>query len=326
MSKTDEVIHIHSVDELEYFLKPIYIIDDYTIDYDTYNSFMNNILNIVRGSYPIYECRTYPVKFKFSVTDKDTYELELRRFLINVILWYPFVELHGLLTIDKSFILSCDKNGIPINEYINNKLIKILREYQVKPTKTDHIISDVLHNLRSISIDFSLILGLNFSAKTFIDMYKNPEIKEIMEVTFDESMQPHEIEKKLQELQDRQIDIYKSIPDNPIGVILSSKTGIKTKQLTEFSISIGLKPSIEGVTIPKPIENSTLIKGLDRPSYLYIDATGARKSLVMNKKVINGLLLHIVIYVINLFNCWELLLRDRYCNHYINGYNRSVMA
>ena len=46
------------------------------------------------------------------------------------------------------------------------------------------------------------------------------------------------------------------------------------KQLAEFTISEGLKPSLEGVTIPMPIENSTLLRGLDRPSYLYIDATG----------------------------------------------------
>ena len=46
------------------------------------------------------------------------------------------------------------------------------------------------------------------------------------------------------------------------------------KQFTEFTVSEGLKPSLEGITIPLPIENSTLLRGLDRPSYLYIDATG----------------------------------------------------
>ena len=54
------------------------------------------------------------------------------------------------------------------------------------------------------------------------------------------------------------------------------------KQLREFTISEGLKPTLSGETIPKPIENSTILRGLDRPSYLYIDALGARKSLVIN--------------------------------------------
>lgn len=288
MDEEPEVRHIHNTDELAYFMKPLYIIEDYTVDYDTYNLFMEEILNLVRGSFPIYECRTYPVHFKFTKEDTKTYSLELRKFLVNIILWYPFVEIHDIVDIDESFILPCNQVGIPINEYINYKLIYILNKYQVKPTKRDHIISDVLYNLRKISIDFSLILGLNFSVKTFLDMYQRDDIKEIMESRFDSSMQPHEIETKLQELQDREVDIYKSIPDNPIGVILSSKTGIKTKQFAEFTISIGLKPTIEGITMPVPIENSTLIKGLNKPSYLYIDAVGARKSLVMNKKVMGN--------------------------------------
>lgn len=60
---------------------------------------------------------------------------------------------------------------------------------------------------------------------------------------------------------------------------------ILTKQFAEFTIAQGLKPSLEGVIMPVPIENSTLIRGLDRPSYLYIDASAARKSLILNKTV-----------------------------------------
>ena len=129
-------------------------------------------------------------------------------------------------------------------------------------------------------------MGLNFSALTFIEMYENnEEVRDIMETKFDEKLQPYEIEQELSSLQAREIDIYKNTPGNPIGVILKTGTGIKNKQFAEFTISEGLKPSLEGVTIPEVIENSTLLKGLDRPSYLYIDATGARKSLVMSKKV-----------------------------------------
>ena len=58
-----------------------------------------------------------------------------------------------------------------------------------------------------------------------------------------------------------------------------------TKQFGEFTVAQGLKPSLDGVIMPIPIENSTLIRGLDRPSYLYIDASAARKSLILNKTV-----------------------------------------
>lgn len=60
---------------------------------------------------------------------------------------------------------------------------------------------------------------------------------------------------------------------------------ILTKQFAEFTIAQGLKPTLDGVIMPVAIENSTLIRGLDRPSYVYIDASAARKSLILNKTV-----------------------------------------
>lgn len=275
----EEVPYIHNTKELSMWIRPLYIIENYTQNYDDYNNFRMKLLNVVRGCYPIKKCREYPIRFKFYAKDKKEYTLQLRHFYINVVLWNPFVELHGLDVLDESFILDCENNIPNIDDYINYKLIMTLRDYHVKSTTVNNSISHVLYNLRLISIDFSIILGLNFSAKTFLDMYeKNEEIRDIMEVHFAKNLQPHEIEQELQELQDREIDIYKAEHDNPIGVILRAKTGVKTKQFAEFTISEGLKPSLDGVTIPLPIENSTLLKGLDRPSYLYLDALGSRKS------------------------------------------------
>lgn len=282
----EQVPYIHNTKELSMWTRPLYVLDNYMVDYDTYNDFMTKLMNILKGCFTIRQCREFPIHFKFYAKEKKEHVLEFRHFCINMILWYPFVELNDLNVLDESFILDCHSEIPNIEEYINYKLITVLRDYHVKSTTINFAISEVLYNLRKISIDFSLILGLNFSAPTFFDMYNNhEEIREIMEVSFPENTQPHEIEQHLQELQDREIDIYKSIPDNPIGVVLRSGSGIKYKQFAEFTISEGLKPSLEGVTIPKPIENSTMLRGLDRPSYLYIDAMGSRKSLIMNKKV-----------------------------------------
>jgi hypothetical protein len=250
---------------------------------EMYETFLKQIMNLIKASYTIRPCREYPIRFKFYEKDKKEFTLELRHFAINLILWNPFVELNELEVLDESFILDCNTEIPTIENYINDKLITVLREYHVKNTTINYRISDVLYNLRRISIDFSLIMGLNFSAATFFDMYEqNDEIRDMMEITFDENLQPHDIEQKLSELQDREISIYRNTPGNPVGVLLNAKTGVKAKQFTEFTVSEGLKPSLEGVTIPKPIENSTLLRGLDRPSYLFLDAVGARKSLKCN--------------------------------------------
>ena len=292
MSRFDlvtDVPVIHNREELAQWLRPLYIIDDILVDDDTYNNMRSCILNLVRGSFTIRACREYPIKFKFNKKDKEEYQLELRDFLINLILFEPFIELYGLDVLDKSYIFDC-KTGIPnIENYINNKIILTLKDYQVKNTYLNIRISNVIYNLRMISVDFSQILGLNFNIFTFADMYSsNTEIRDIMETKFDESLQPYEIEAQLKELQNREMQIYKDLPDNELGAILRSATGVKPKQFTEFTIAGGLKPTIDGYTIPEVIQNSILIGGLDRPSYFYIDAGGANKSLIMNKRVMGS--------------------------------------
>lgn len=292
MSRFDlvtDVPVIHNKEELAQWLRPLYIIDDILVDDDTYNNTRSCILNLVRGSFTIRACREYPIKFKFNKKDKEEYQLELRDFLINLILFEPFIELYGLNVLDKSYIFDC-KTGIPnIENYINNKIILTLKDYQVKNTYLNIRISNVIYNLRMISVDFSQILGLNFNIFTFADMYSsNTEIRDIMETKFDESLQPYEIEAQLKELQNREMQIYKDLPNNELGAILRSATGVKPKQFTEFTIAGGLKPTIDGYTIPEVIQNSILIGGLDRPSYFYIDAGGANKSLIMNKRVMGS--------------------------------------
>lgn len=278
---------INNRNDLKQWLKPLYIISEYLIDTDTYNIFLNKIFNIIKGCFDIRECREYKVKFKFYKNDKATHELELRHFGINLILWYPFIEINDIEIMNESFILDCYKDIPNINDYINEKLISQLRECHVKNTKINYAISEVLYNLRDkISGDFSLILGLNFSAPTFINLYNtSKEMRDMMEYQFPEDMQPYEIESLLDKFEKREIEIMESDPNNPIGIILRAGSGIKKKQLREFTISEGLKPTITGETLPLPIQNSTVYKGLTKPSDLYTDGMGARKSLVTNKKV-----------------------------------------
>lgn len=289
---TFDVPFIHNVQEMRQWMSPVYIIEEHTKDYETYIVFRQKLYNILKGCYTIQNCRNAKIRFKFTKDSKEEYELPFKLFIINIILWYPFVELHGLDVLDESFILK-DPETIPdIEDFINEKLIKTLKEYHIKTSKTNYAISEVLFNLRAISIDFSIILGLDFSIPMFTKLYnENKRIQEIMECSFEETMQPHEVEQELSSYQQEFIEIITEKKDCHLGIVLRAKTGIKPKQLSEFAISEGLKPDLTGQTIPVPIQNSTLIKGTDRPSYHYIDATGARKSLrITNIKIITGLL------------------------------------
>lgn len=277
---------IHNTDELEEHLRSLYIIENYLIDSDTYAAFTEQISNIVKGCFSIRECREYPVKFKFYKQEKETHVLELRHFLINIFLWSPLVEINDPKALDESFICDCRESIPKIDDYINNVLIATLRDYHIKSTKINFSISNVIYSLRSINLDYSDVLNLTFDMKTFLDMYNNNKrFHEIMNYDYPDKLQPYEVEQILKNLEKEFIDLLKSEKENPIGTILRSGTGIKHKQLVEFAVSQGLKPTLTGETIPIQVKNSILINGTDRPSYWYINAIGARKSLVMNKKV-----------------------------------------
>ena len=276
---------INNTKELKAWLKDVYVLDDYLESYEQYRIFQTKIYNILKGCFVIPQCRDYPIKFKFTANSKE-YVLPLRLFIINTILWYPFVELHGMNVLDESFIIFNPEVLPSIENYLNDNLISILSEYHVKSSKMNYAISEVLFNLRNISNDYSIILGLDFSIPMFTKLYsENDRIREIMECHFEDNAQPHEIEQELGVLEKEFINIITGMKDNHLGIALRAQTGIKHKQLTEFAISEGLKPDISGRTIPIPIQSSTLIGGTNTPSAQYIDAAAARKSLIMNKKV-----------------------------------------
>ena len=279
---------IENAEKLRGKLRAMYVIEEYTKSASDYIHFQETLYTLLKGCIEHKECRELPVKFKFYLKDKEIHTLQFRHFIINVMLWYPFVNLHGIRDVlDKSFIMDCFHDIPKITEYINEHIISVLRDYSIKNIIVNRSVSEVLYNLRRISIDFSLIMGLTISSETFLQVYdENTRMREIMETNFPMNMQPADIEDEMNHLMNEEIDIFKGMKNNPIGVILRAGTGLKTKQLFEFTGAMGLKPDLAGVTIPIPISSSTLLRGLDRPSYHYIDALGARKSLIMNKKVI----------------------------------------
>jgi len=284
-----EVPFIHNRYELAELLAPLYIIEDYQSSYEVYDAFFHRIYNIIKGCFTIQVCREYPVRFKFYRTDEETHTVQLRVFVLCLMAWRPFVELNGIHVLDKEFIINPEVDIPALDDFTNNKIILPLREHQVKSTSVNYATSEVGHLFRSISLIFSDIMGISFGTYDFLEMYKNnPKIRSLMDCGFSDLAQPHDIEKRLDANREALISELKSIPDNGIGIILRSGTGIKHKQLSEFMLAEGLKPSLEGNTIPIAIENSTIRGGLDRPSYLYIDGTGARKSVVTNKRVMGN--------------------------------------
>lgn len=278
----DIVPVIKDVKTLKKYLRPLYIINDFQSSYNTYENFIYSIRNIVRACFVrSKECREYPVKFKFYRDTKETYTMELRHFLYNIYLWFPFCVLNDVEVLDKSFIL--DKKDIPhLDDYINEKIISCLRSYNVKQRIINRNVSVVNKLIRSISLDFSDLMNLTFSDVDFFIMWENPEYRKLMEYQSPPGAQPMEIEQKLNQYQEKLIELLRNDMDNPLGQIIRAGTGLKHKQLVEMLIALSMKPTLDGEVMPYSIDNSSLVGGLDRASYMFIDATAARIPLIMN--------------------------------------------
>ena len=270
-----------TVNGLKQHINPLYVIDSYCDSKESYEAFKERMLYTVCSCFRSLHLIKYPIRFKFYKDDKETHELELRRFLVNMFIWYPLVELQGIKVADSSFILK-EEDILHINDFIFNTVIKAMMKWHIDQTTINHYAADIIYDLSSISLCFSLIMSLHFSDHTFIQMYD--EFKDLFEMTFEDGLQPFEIEERLKYAENELVRRLTADPTNPFGVILRVGSGMKIKQLRELLVSVGLRPTLNNEIITKPIENSLLVGGLDRPSYIYIDANGARKPLLANNK------------------------------------------
>lgn len=276
--------HIQNIiDELS---NNIIIIEHVADDVKKYKKTIEKYYDYIKQGFEYKELRTCPVYFKFfDREDSYIHQLQLRHFVTNLMFWEPMVRIGMFEKMDETYIVDCTKISADlIKEYIDNKIIIPFRTV-VGNRKLNKIIHDMIYNLSRISTDFNIILGLSINVETFIDLSnRNPRFNEIIRTKIDENMQPNEIEKYLDDLLEEQVQILKT-EDNLLKPILITRAGIKEKQLAEFSINGGLKPDLDGNTIPIPINSNFLVGGLGNITNYYIDALGGRKSAIMNKTV-----------------------------------------
>lgn len=295
---TEELVpEIKDEVELEQHLQPLYVIADYMDSKEHYIKFKDDIYRTMKGCYEKESCRHHPIRFKFYVNDEKTFELPFNNFITLSILLYPIVFLSDIRDVmDESFIPNFPDDITNIDDYINYKLIDTLRDNDVPSTVMNDSISNVIYDLRQISPDFAEIMGVNFSLEMFIELYNNyKEVRDIMETSPEGLSQSKDIEELADRKQKELVRAVSAIPKrktkkgyyiyNNLGMVLRAKTGIKIKQLGEYTIFQGLKPDIEGRVIQYPITTSTLIGGLRKPGDQFIDSGAGRKSLIMNKIV-----------------------------------------
>lgn len=244
-----------------------------TEDKKNYKEFLEKYYDYLRQGFEVKELRTCKVYFRFSDDENALVEsLELRRFVTNLIFWEPLVKFGMGNTLDRERIVDCTRLTTDlIKDFIDKYIITPCKKH-ISNKKLNIAIHDLIFNLTKISTDFNSLLAMSINVETFINLAnRNPRFNEIIRTKIDPSMQPNEVEAHLDAIMHEEINILKH-EDNSLKPILNSGTGIKDKQLLEFSVNGGLKPDLNDNTIPIPINANFVVGGLSNVSNYYLDS------------------------------------------------------
>lgn len=277
-----EVEQYHYFDT--YLNDTIFIVHDICQTKQTFNETFKQLYDFLKQGFELPEVRRHLVQYKFSnETAEQVKTMQLNNFITNLIFWKPFIKLDTVYKLNSSYIVDCTKlSNKYIEDYINTKIILPNRD-DVSNKLLNRVLERLIYDLSRISKHFNPIMGIGINMKSFIDLSKrNPEFNDLIRTKFAPGMQPKEIEDLIATRLHRIIDILKT-EDNVFNPILNSGVGIKAKSLQELLVASGLKPDLNGDTIPIPIYSNFMVNGMDSVSSIYIDSQAGKKSVIMNK-------------------------------------------
>lgn len=263
--------------------REVICLSEHTNSYRSYNEFVEKYYNTVKKGFEYKFFREHPIRFKFKEDSEDIYELQFRHFITNIMLWTAAVYLEPK-DLDESHIVDCTQicNDL-IDTYLNQKVVS---KYQhiLENKEINIAIHDTKFNLGRVSTDFNTIMGITINAETFIDLSKRiPEFDETLSMIIGDDLQPSQIEEKILELNERQIQLIREDKEfNAVKMIFNSGEGIKKDQFKELVVNSGLKPDLSGATVPASMRSNFLKHGLNDLLSYSIDAIGGRKPLVVN--------------------------------------------
>ena len=256
----------------------VYYIPSILEDEDTFQEFRIYFYDMLKGGFDIKQLREYPVKFIFELGGKE-HELQLRRFYVNLLMWYPLVVLGKGNHINETFIVT-DYTAKGRKRYLDNQIIIPFRE-EVDLVQLNIAINECIYLLSEIARDFNDIMADSMDMSSFVMLsLKNKKFHDLMNTQIDRNEQPGVVEKILDEKLIELMNILKTT-ENPLKATLLSGNNIKAKQLIEYFIAVGYKSTVDGKTIPVPI-SSNFCKGIKTIPEFYVESNSAVKALLAN--------------------------------------------
>lgn len=208
-------------------------------------------------------------------------ELKLNHLLINLFLLTPYKYFNEEIKI--SDVVNCE--GMTNHGFNKHMQVLLDRFYTIeRKLQINDILARIVEDMNYLTLLFNKYRGLTIDVFSIAQLAnRNEEFDKIIHTKVDEenySMQENEqyIEKQYKKM----VDLVTSDGnDMCFTPFLKCGEGLNGKQLKQYAVNIGSKPTINGTVHPKSI-NCNLLTGLEVPSNYLVDAMGSRKAVIIN--------------------------------------------
>lgn len=271
--------------ELEkmYPMDILFIVEDILASKKSFQWLFQDLIDIMKYGFEKPEVRKRIVYYKFKKDDEQVREMQLNHFISNLIFWNPLTDVDKVDLLDESWIFDFSTfDSDTLMDYMNTKLLPV---YDIDFATQNAMVDEVYHYIISISHAFCLLMGMGVSLYDLHQLeLRDPEVSHLIRDPVDQSLEPHEVEQLLESRNDR---LIQRMVEDPVGndyqPFFKSGSALKKAQFREYLVRIGFKADINGNTVPILIDNNFLLHGLNRPSFVYLNAISGRKALILSK-------------------------------------------
>ena len=214
------------------------------------------------------------------IFDNEKYSWTYGYLLINLF-YLDFCSLHSI-PVEKSDLFTSEFYTSKNTPVILDKLLDKCEQYKIDlKDYEDFVYNKILNELSDFADTIPSKIGVELALDDFLNMLDEPELNGVFDVKIPYGSSYTEVESKFKENTKKLNDYYHSHKNAGLSPFVTADDGINMKQLTQCMSFVGLKPDIDDKTIPVPITENYL-EGLTNLEYLYIDAKGTRKALIVN--------------------------------------------
>ena len=233
------------------------------------------------------------IKYHFTILDYGEYEntedtlvvsdgtvsMNLHNFTFNLILLLPFAKHDIPVTINDLFL--CEFNEDNFTKYMNHIIDKLINTVDINELK-DNLL-EINYDIANIAYQYNVINGNTIDVFGLIKLaISNKEVNDLIHYTIDENKSIVDSEKLIAKNSKKLLEILAET-ETSLRPYIKGKVGFKEKQLRECFLTIGYRPDLKGNIFPTPID-SNYIMGLNSIEEYYVNAVGARKSIITNFK------------------------------------------